>query len=290
MTSVRITHLLALLTALATLAGVFLAAPAAQASRGWPGVGQAAYTLGPGGTTRASADERRAPIASVAKVMTAYLVLTRRPIQAHSGGFTMTVTQRDVDDTQRRIDLGESYVPVRVGERLTERRALAAVLLPSANNVAVMLARRVGGSVAAFLRLMNSTARLFGMRHTVYTDPSGFLASTESTAADQVRLAKIAMTQPILRAMVDRREYRIPVAGIIRNTDTLLGHDGFIGVKTGSMDASGGCFMFVSDRRIHGRIVAMYGVVLGQPGENLITAGLAAAKRLVDGVAPVPAR
>jgi len=76
------------------------------------------------------------------------------------------------------------------------------------------------------------------------------------------------------------------VAGRIRNTNTLLGRDGFVGIKTGSMSASGGCLMFRSKRIVHGKVVAMYGVVMGQYGGNLIQAGLAAAKRLVDRVAP----
>jgi D-alanyl-D-alanine carboxypeptidase (penicillin-binding protein 5/6) len=277
------------LTVIGVLAPSASAAPNVAADSGWPSTGQAAYALGPGGTIRASAGEHEAPIASVAKVMTAYLVLRMRPIAPHTGGFPIRITERDVQDTDRRIALGESYVPVRLGERLTERQALAAVLLPSANNIAAVLASRVAGSAHAFIASMNRTARAFGMRHTVYTDPSGFTATTRSTAADQVRLAKKAMRESVFRALVGRAHYAIPVAGTILNTDRLLGSDGFVGIKTGSMSASGGCFMFLSERRIHGRTVPMYGVVLGQPGEDLIGAGLAAAQRLVDAVAPTPA-
>jgi D-alanyl-D-alanine carboxypeptidase (penicillin-binding protein 5/6) len=86
--------------------------------------------------------------------------------------------------------------------------------------------------------------------------------------------------------MVRRTRYRIPVAGTIRNTNTLLGRDGFVGIKTGSMSASGGCLMFRTKRIVHRRVVTMYGVVMGQPGGDLIQAGLAAAKRLADRVAP----
>ena len=124
------------------------------------------------------------------------------------------------------------------------------------------------------------------MRHTTYTDPSGFDAATRSTAADQLTLALAAMRVPALRRMVQRTSSRIPVAGVVHNTDTLLRHDGFVGIKTGSMSASGGCFMFRSVRLVHGRRVAMTGVVLGQRGGNLIQAGLRGAKRLVDRVAP----
>lgn len=230
-----------------------------------------------------------APIASVAKLMTAYLVLRRYPLRAGQRGFVLHVRRRDVADRRRRVARDESTVPVAVGERLTERKALLALLLPSANNVAIMLARRVGGSVRRFVRQMNRTARELHMRHTHYTGPSGYLASTTSTAPDQLRLALTALRNRTLRRMVARRHARIPVAGRIVNTDTLLGHDGFVGVKTGSTDAAGGCFVLRSWRRVHGHRVAMTGVVLGQHGSDLIHAGLRGARHLVDAVAPHPA-
>src|SRR6266542_5912903 len=90
-------------------------------------------------------------------------------------------------EARRRND--ESPVPVRAGEQLTERQALAALLLPSANNMAAMLARHVAGSVAAFVGEMNRAARAMRMTHTTYTDPSGLDDGTRSTAADQVILA-----------------------------------------------------------------------------------------------------
>jgi D-alanyl-D-alanine carboxypeptidase (penicillin-binding protein 5/6) len=83
------------------------------------------------------------------------------------------------------------------------------------------------------------------------------------------------------------RSYRLPVAGDVDNTDTLLGQDGFVGMKTGSDDAAGGCFMFRTRREVHGRTVDLIGIVLGQHGHNLITAGLYAAKQLADRIAPI---
>jgi D-alanyl-D-alanine carboxypeptidase (penicillin-binding protein 5/6) len=62
----------------------------------------------------------------------------------------------------------------------------------------------------------------------------------------------------------------------------LLGYDGFVGVKTGSDDAAGGCFAFRVIRRIDGRRTTITGVVLGQPGHDRIAAGLEAAAAMVD--------
>ena len=259
-------------------------APAAQHTV-WPKSGEAAYTLGTG-PVRASPHQPVVAIASVAKVMTAYLVLRASPLNSTRRGFTLVVTRRDVQDTARRAGRDESIVPVRRGEVLTERQALAALLLPSANNIAIMLARRVAGTVTQFLRQMNAAAVRLGMRHTRYTDPSGFEATTTSTAADQTRLALAAMRIGFLAGIVGRSSYRIPVAGVVHNYDVLLGHDGFVGIKTGSDDAAGGCFVFRSRRLIGHQVVLITGAVLGQRGRNIIAAALDASRALVDRVAP----
>lgn len=268
---------------LATLALVVVTVVAnpvpATAASPWPGTGQAAYAFG-GGHVHRGPGTHVAPIASMAKMMTAYLVLRRYPM-THSGGFTMTVHSRDVADYQRRLGRGESVVAVRAGERLSERQALAALLLPSANNIAIMLARRVSGTVPRFVAGMNSAAHRFGMRETVYTDPSGFDARTRSTPRDQITLARKAMRLRTFRVMVGRRSFVVPVAGRVYNYDTLLGHDGFVGIKTGSMDQSGGCFVFAARRRHDGRAVMVYGAVMGQQGSDIIAAALDAARRLV---------
>jgi hypothetical protein len=77
----------------------------------------------------------------------------------------------------------------------------------------------------------------------------------------------------------------LPVAGTVHNTNTLLGRNGFVGVKTGSDTAAGGCFAFRAIRFVHGKRTTITGVVLGQPGDDLIDAGLAAADAMVDRIA-----
>lgn len=181
-------------------------------------------------------------------------------------------------------------MPVRAGARWTETQLLAALLLPSANNIAIVLARKVSGTVARFVRWMNSTARRLGMTHTRYTDPSGFDPATVSTASDLTRLATRALRSPMLRKLVRTKSYRIPVSGVVHNTNRLIGVAGFAGIKTGSMSQSGGCLMFVSHRVLDGRRVAVVGVVLGQYGKDGYGATAArVARRLVRQVAPAVA-
>jgi D-alanyl-D-alanine carboxypeptidase (penicillin-binding protein 5/6) len=235
----------------------------------WPEQGQASYALD--GQVFSSPRQHPVPIASVAKVMTAYLVVHHLSAEA-----SLVVDGHDVADAKRRVGRGESVVPVRRGEVLSRQQALVALLLPSANNVAAMLAERVAGSWSGFVALMNTTARELGMADTTYTDPSGFQPSTVSTAHDQLLLLEAALRSSELRHVMGSRSAVLPVVGRVSNTNSLLGQGGFVAGKTGSTSAAGGCLAF---RVIRGARV-MDGVVLGQRGGRLIDAGLRAAEVL----------
>src|SRR5213596_1870015 len=250
----------------------------------WPAYGQAAVQIGQS-QVQAGPNQHAAAIASVAKVMTAYLVLRDHPLQLGEDGPTITLTDADVADTDRRRGQQESVVSIAAGEQLTERQALQALLLPSANNIAAVLARWDAGSADRFVARMNAAARSLGMTHTRYTDPSGYDDATVSTAAEQVGIVDRAMRLPVFASIVATPSATLPVAGTVHNTNTLLGHDGFVGVKTGSDDAAGGCFAFRAIRWIDGKQTTITGVVLGQPGHDQIAAALAAAAAMVDRIA-----
>ncbi len=254
-------------------------------STAWPARGQAAFVQTGQSDVQAGPNQHAAPIASVAKVMTAYLVLGDHPLRPGEAGPTITLTEADVADTDRRRRQQESVVSIAAGERLTERQALQALLLPSANNIAAVLARWDAGSADRFIARMNAAARSLGLAHTRYTDPSGFDEATVSTAADQVRLVDRAMRLPVFASIVATPSATLPVAGTVRNTNTLLGHNGFVGVKTGSTGAAGGCFAFRAIRRSDGKRTTITGVVLGQPGHDKIAAALVAADAMVDRIA-----
>jgi D-alanyl-D-alanine carboxypeptidase (penicillin-binding protein 5/6) len=251
----------------------------------WPRDGQAAFVRTGQSQIQAGPNQYAVPIASVAKVMTAFLVLRHHPLELDEDGPTITLTDADVADTDRRRGQEESVVSVAAGEELTERQALQALLLPSANNIAAVLARWDAGSVERFVARMNATARSLGMTHTRYTDPSGYDDATVSTAADQVRIVERAMHLPVFASIVATSSVTLPVAGTVHNTNTLLGRNGFVGVKTGSDAAAGGCFAFRAIRWIDGKQTTITGVVLGQPGHDRIAAALEAADAMVDRIA-----
>jgi D-alanyl-D-alanine carboxypeptidase (penicillin-binding protein 5/6) len=251
----------------------------------WPAQGQAAFIQTGQSQVQVGPNQHEAPIASVAKVMTAYLVLRDHPLRAGEDGPTIALADADVADTDRRRGREESVVSIAAGEELTERQALQALLLPSANNIAAVLARWDAGSQERFVARMNATARSLGMTHTRYTDPSGYDDATVSTAADQVRIVDEAMRLQVFATIVATRSVTLPVAGTVNNTNSLLGHDGFVGVKTGSDAGAGGCFAFRAIRSIDGKRTTITGVVLGQPGDDRIAAGLMAAAAMVDRLA-----
>ncbi|MCW3017898.1 MAG: D-alanyl-D-alanine carboxypeptidase [Solirubrobacterales bacterium] len=263
----------------------YVRAPGAPPVLAWPREGQAAVDVeGVGGVASARALPP-VPIASVAKIMTAYLVLREHPLTRRRQGFTITITPADVADEQRRVALGESTVSVRAGERITEREALQALLLPSANNIAALLAIHDAGTLAAFVARMNATAHALGMRATTYTDPSGFSPDTISTATDQLRLARVAMREVAFATIVAEPSTVLPIAGPVANFNSLVGTDGYVGIKTGSDGAAGGCLVFAKEITVAGRRLTVLGAVLGQHQGPPIEAALAAARRLGDSLA-----
>jgi D-alanyl-D-alanine carboxypeptidase (penicillin-binding protein 5/6) len=253
----------------------------------WPQRGQAALALGDGRAVE-SPDELPAPIASLAKVMTAYLTLQSYPLSPAEHGFIVTVTAGQAEAGIEGADHGQSVVAVRAGERLTERQLLEALLVPSGDNIAWLLASQVAGSVAGFVADMNAEASALGMDQTMYTDPSGFDPGTVSTAADQLRIFRLAMRFSVFRQIVSMVTVTLPIAGTLTNFDPLIA-EGYAG-KTGSDVAAGGCLAFFTGLRVGARQLTVAGVVMGQGegGDTSVLLAVAgeAAEQLVQSVVP----
>jgi len=249
----------------------------------WPQQGQAALVVGEA-LPLASPHQRPVPIASVAKVMTALLVLRDHPLVGAENGFVVTVTAAQAREEVQDADQDQSVAAVVPGEELTERQLLEALLIPSGNNIARLLAARVAGSDARFVAEMNTAARALGMRHTTYTDPSGWDVGTVSTAVDQLRVLRAAMRLAVFRQIVSMASVTLPVAGMLVNTNPLI-TAGYFG-KTGSDTAAGGCLAFFTHVSVGGRRLTAAGVVLGQwdGGSVSLAAAGRAAQELVASV------
>lgn len=232
----------------------------------WPAQGEAYLDIeGMGPIGASGPSEAEVPIASVTKTMTAFQVLKDHPLAVGEDGPTIEVSPA-LFAVARSADASESGIAIQAGEELTERQALEGMLLPSAGNMARLLAAWDAGSVPAFVDRMNAEAHALGMNHTTYADPAGIDSNSRSTAHDQVLLGEQALNDPTMASIVSLKSAQVPVAGLVSNTNHLLGVDGDIGIKTGSTSAAGGCLLFATRSVVDGVPVTMVGAVLGQPG------------------------
>jgi len=203
------------------------------------------------------ADERRA-IASTTKLMTALLVLERgRP------GAVYTAPRYDAQPAESRIGLAE-------GERMTASDLLEALLLESANDAAVTLARGVSGSTAKFVAQMNERAAELGLRSTRYANPVGLDdPGGYSTARDLATLTVELMERPRFARIVDSPRATLASGArprVIENRNRLIAEEPWVdGVKTGHTERAGYVLVGTADGRGEAAVVS---VVLGDPSED----------------------
>jgi D-alanyl-D-alanine carboxypeptidase (penicillin-binding protein 5/6) len=250
----------------------------------FPAQGESAVGTDNLGVIASTDDQTPVPIASVAKIMTAYLVLQAYPLKTGQTGPSLIMNAQDVSDYQFSVENGHSVLKVEEGESLTEKQLLQGLMLPSANNIASTLARWVSGSEEAFVNKMNETAESLGMKDTHYADASGVNPETVSNAVDQIKIARAAMEDPIFREIVAMPQVTLPVAGTVYNVNYMLGKHEIVGIKTGSTLDAGGCFVsatpVVAGKDKHYIIAA----VLGQKTDQSLKSALDANAEILDQV------
>jgi serine-type D-Ala-D-Ala carboxypeptidase (penicillin-binding protein 5/6) len=204
------------------------------------------------------------PMASITKVMTAYLVIK-------AGHLDRKITIPAAVTGYVRAH-NASSAGLRPGDRLTARQLLDALLLPSGADAAYTLAKAYGPGLSRFVTRMNATARLLGMRRTHFSNFDGLPYPTPysnySTAANLLVLGRAAMRLPAFRSVVAKRSFRLAAgsghhAYWWKNLNPLIGrYPGAIGIKPGYTAAAGQCLLFEATR--HGHTVI--GVTLHSPG------------------------
>ncbi|MEV7270078.1 serine hydrolase [Streptomyces bacillaris] len=228
----------------------------------WPGQGQSAVMVDGVGSLGSEGAQKSAPIASVAKVMTAYVILKEHPLKGDEQGETITADQKAEDESK---NADESVAPLKNGQKLSQRQMLQLLMIPSGNNAARLLARWDAGSEDAFVDKMNDAAKDLGMTDSTYTDPSGLDKATVSTATDQLKLAQAVMKNDVFRTIVDMPEVEIEgIDGKIYNNNTLLLQPGVSGIKTGSSTPAGGNLLWSANTKVDGKVLWIYGAVMGQ--------------------------
>jgi D-alanyl-D-alanine carboxypeptidase len=172
--------------------------------------------------------------ASVTKLMTTYVTLKALRDHRISVDSLLTVSPNAVAQQPSKMGF-------KVGTRVTVDNALKMMLVHSANDMAVVLAEGVSGSIEKFTAEMNAEARSLGMTQTNYVNPNGLPADQQVTSARD--LAILART--LLREFPEY-DYYWHIASIrlgrriFRNTNRLIdAFAGTDGMKTGFICASG---------------------------------------------------
>ncbi|OEJ36054.1 penicillin-binding protein [Streptomyces subrutilus] len=237
---------------------------AGQLSIPWPAKGQGAIRVPGSGDIGTFGEQKPVPTASVAKVMTAYVILKNHPLKKNEPGPSIKIDAKTVADGTSE---NESRIAgLTAGTEFSQQDMLKMLMIPSGNNVARLLARWDTGSdsEAAFVEKMNAAARELGMADTVYTDPSGLDAGTVSTASDQLKLAEAVMQDEVFRAIVAMPN--APIEGLkqpLDNNNDLL-NSSIRGIKTGSSTPAGGALMWAAYKSVGDETPLVLGTLMDQ--------------------------
>jgi len=236
----------------------------------WPAVGQAAIGSVEDGLLARSPDkEKLRPIASMAKVITALAIMEKQPFKPGQEGETYTITKNDIANLNAYISEGGSVLPIRVGMKLTQYQAMQRMLIASDNIIADILGKRIFGSTKAYILYARDMLKRMGLNRTVVADASGFSPATVSTPSELVAIGIAALNNPVIAKIVAQQQVQLPVAGIIKNTNQLLGNDGVIGIKTGTTGKAGSCLLFAARYTAkNGQKGTIVGVIMGDTNHN----------------------
>lgn len=274
-----------LLAPLGSTSAVVAQVPAPLAAAAQPVLpaygGSAVAQLGRDGMLAQGGDQGPRSMASVAKIVTALVILQAKPLAAGESGPTITMTSADVAYYQQAVKLNGTVAVARAGIRYTERDMLAVTLVKSANNYATSMAVWAYGSLDAFLAASRQWTADHGLKDTVLADASGLNPNTRSSAGDLVKVGELAMADPVLPGIVDDASFQVHDAGLVENTNKLLGHSGVIGIKTGTLEGQGSNLLFASRFAVGGRSVTLVGVVLGGEDQKQVRADVTALIRSI---------
>lgn len=186
--------------------------------------------------------------ASTTKIMTAILTVENCNLDD-----VATVSHNAVYS----IPYDYTHASLKEGEELTVEQLLYALMIPSANDAAIVLAEHISGSVEEFAKLMNKRAEELGCKNTHFVNPNGIHSKDHtSTSYDLALMGKFAMQNSIIRKIVSTTQFTLPATNkysktdrIFNNSNDLLNtysryyYEGTTGVKTGYTGEAGNCII-----------------------------------------------
>lgn len=193
--------------------------------------------------------------ASLTKLMTAYVTFEAIRKGELKPDSTVTMTARAAKEPP-------SKVGFRVGTRLSVLKALKIMLVYSANDIAVALGQRVGGSVEGFVKRMNAAARRLGMTGTRFANPNGLFDPRQITTARDMGIlaATIINEYPQYQDLFSAKFVKIGKRRLRNRNGLLRVMENADGMKTGFICASG--YNLVASASDNGR--RLVAVILGQ--------------------------
>jgi D-alanyl-D-alanine carboxypeptidase (penicillin-binding protein 5/6) len=234
----------------------------------WPNYGQSALGAAGYGVLAENGNQKAVPMASITKIVTALAVLQQKPLATNQQGPTITLTNADMVIFDNYYSQNGSVVKIAAGEQISEYQALQVMLLPSANNMADSLAVWAFGSLENYITYANNMLKQLGLNKIHVADASGFSPQSVTSAHDLVLLGENALSNPVLAQIVSQKQATVPVAGTISTTNSLLGQNGIVGIKTGFTDEAGGCYLVADSQTIGGQQMTLVGAVLNAPDLN----------------------
>ena len=212
-------------------------------------------------------------VASLTKMMTALLVIEN----GSDLNASITIPDRLTPEFQSiKANRGHT-IGLQAGETVRRIDMMYAMLLPSANDAASVLAVDTSGSLAAFAAQMNVRASQLGCTATHFTCPHGLYdGGNYSTARDMAKIALACYANPTYRQVADTVLYQLPATNVheartITTTNKLLqpGSTAYRsyahGMKTGFTTKAGRCFVTFAQQDGH-----TYGlVILGSNSQNI---------------------
>lgn len=184
-------------------------------------------------------------MASTTKIMTAIVAI-------ENGNLDDSVTV-----SKRAAEIWGSTIGLKKGQKYTLRELLFGLMLPSGNDAAIAIAEHIGGSVEAFVGMMNDKALELDAKDTQFKSPHGLdMDGHYSTAYDMAIITRYALNNPVFSSIAGTKRASIPGINLYNTNEMLDAYPGADGVKTGYTGKAGRCLV-TSATRDNWRIISV---------------------------------
>lgn len=219
--------------------------------------------------------DERLPMASIAKVVTALVVLEAEPIDDDGAGAAITLSAADSRLPARYAAINGTVAPAPAGLIVSQRAMIELMMVHSANNYAETLALWAFGTEAAYLDAARRWLDANGMPGVTIADTTGFSPDNRASVRELVTLARLAAAHPVIADAAALPRVTVAGVGSYENRNAALGRAGVDGLKTGTLRVIGSNLLFSAELEVDGELVPVVGAAIGAPDQQTIADDLA---------------